>query len=142
VNNAQGGRIGVAQAEGVGPGGDGLVMPAGQLRAQPVEHGPLPAVGPGGGGARRLVVEQVKLVVAAQDRPAARQDEVDHRRGERPPVDDIARDDDLVNGELGQVGQVGQDGLQGGQVAVNVREDGEARHGRRPGGASRRPAPA
>ena len=65
-------------------------------------------------------------MVAVDGGPALRGDEVEHLIAERAAVDLVAEQVDGVGG-LGA--QVGGGGFEGGQVAVDVGEEGEAHYG-------------
>lgn len=90
-------------------------------------------VGPGGVGARRVVVEQAIFVIAANDGPALGNRALDHLRRERPPVDQVARRDEVIDRELRQIGQ---HRLQRGQIAVDIGDNRDPRQRETPFGGS------
>ena len=74
------------------------------------------------------MLQQIHFVVAPYGDPAAIEDRLQHLARKGAAVDQVAGDDDPVDG---LVRHVGDDGFQRGQVAVNVRQDGQAGHARR-----------
>lgn len=98
-------RIGRIDARGVGPGRDARVQRPHELTAEPGEHRILRRIDPGGRSVRRVVIEQIELVIPPDDRPSCGQCAFHDRRRERPPVDQVARYDDPIDREGRESGQ-------------------------------------
>ena len=68
-------------------------------------------------------LEDGQVGVAEHGRPAERGDQVERLGRLAAALDEVAAEEDLVDGLRAQVGQ---DGLEGGQGAVGVGDDGQA----------------
>lgn len=118
-------RVRKAQTQRIGPGSDECPPPTVELTPQPRQQGKLRTIAPDRRGARRLVVEEIILVVASNYTPTGAGNEFDDLGGKWPPVDEIPRDDNLIDIELLEVLH---DGFERWEVAVDVGEDGELGH--------------
>src|SRR5690349_3218592 len=77
------------------------------------------------GLAWRVVFQQIKFIVAANDCPIFSRDALHYSGGKRSPIDDIPCDDDLIDSELLHIGE---NGFQRRQVAMNIGKDGQSSH--------------
>ena len=126
VGHAHG--LGSGKIEGtlVGQRGQELGLFGRYIAHQPVQAAPAHRVVRAGNGPLCAVIQQVKFVIAAHDTPVRGTDVVDHRAVEGHGIDQIA----VYYHKIGlDALQLGQNGLEGGQVSVDVGENGQA-HGR------------
>jgi len=115
-----------SQAQFIRPRGDARMMIA-ELFVQPGQQRPLCPVQPRGRLARRVVVEQIIFVVAANHGPAFAPHNLDALAREWPPIHHITCHDHGIGPKRNHVGH---HGFQRWQIAVNVRENSETCHAR------------